>query len=154
MAECPPIKRTPRVQSQVVAYTFFICYKCINKYLVKRNYACTSKIYFYRLISLNKINKKWLNMVAKTQISHAFIRVNVVKNVNVHKLALVFGFNIKPIHSAVDLGNQSAAACEFFCIVCERLTIPVVRAWASPPAAQVVTCFAGRLSSLLKEQWL
>ena len=48
--------------------------------------------------------------------------------VNGHKLALVFGFNIKPIHPAVDLGNQSAAACEFFCIVCERLTIPIVQA--------------------------
>ena len=43
-------------------------------------------------------------------------------------LALVFGFNIKPIHSAVDMGNQSAAACEVVCIVCERLTIPIVRA--------------------------
>ena len=42
-------------------------------------------------------------------------------------LALVFGFNIKPIHSAVDMGNQSSAVCEF-CIVCERLTIPIVRA--------------------------
>ena len=47
---------------------------------------------------------------------------------NGHKLALVFGFNIKPIHFAVDLGNQSAAACEFICIVYERLTIPIVRA--------------------------
>ena len=43
-------------------------------------------------------------------------------------LALVFGFKIKPIHSAVDIGNQSSAACEHFCIVCERLTIPIVRA--------------------------
>ena len=42
--------------------------------------------------------------------------------------ALVFGFNIKPIHSAVDVGNQSTAACKYFCIVCERLTIPIVRA--------------------------
>ena len=42
-------------------------------------------------------------------------------------LALVFGFNIKLIHSAVDMGNQSSAACELFCIVCERLTIPIVR---------------------------
>ena len=25
---------------------------------------------------------------------------------NGHIIALVFGFNIKPIHSAVDLGNQ------------------------------------------------
>ena len=47
---------------------------------------------------------------------------------NGHKLALVFGFNIKLIHSAVDLGNQSAAACEFFCRVCERLMIPIVGA--------------------------
>ena len=45
---------------------------------------------------------------------------------NGHKLALVFGCNIKPIHSAVDLGNPSAASCEFFYIVCERLTIPIV----------------------------
>ena len=43
-------------------------------------------------------------------------------------LALVFGFNIKPIHSAVDMGNQSTAACELFCLVCERLPIPIVRA--------------------------
>ena len=38
-------------------------------------------------------------------------------------IALVFGFNIKPIHSAVDMGNESTAACELFCIVSERLTI-------------------------------
>ena len=31
--------------------------------------------------------------------------------------ALVFGFNIQSIHSAVDLGNQSAATCELFFIV-------------------------------------
>ena len=43
------------------------------------------------------------------------------------------------IQSAVDLGNQSVAACEFFCIVCERLTIPIVQAYALPPAA----CCAG-----------
>ena len=107
-------------------------------------------------------------MAAKTQISHAFIRITVVKNVsfyfigytthycqwdrhvcsgayliiiffgneagNGHKSALVFGFNIKPIHSAVDLGNQSAAACEFFCIVCERLTISLVQVKASQVA--------------------
>ena len=48
-------------------------------------------------------------------------------------LGLVFGFNIKPIHSAVDMGNQSPAACELFCIQCERLTIPIVRAYASLP---------------------
>ena len=42
-------------------------------------------------------------------------------------IALVFEFNIKLIHSAVDMGNQSSAACELFCIVCERLTIPIVR---------------------------
>ena len=50
-------------------------------------------------------------------------------------LALVFGFNIKLIHSAVEMGNQSTAACFF--VVCERLTIPIVRALASPPASQV-----------------
>ena len=57
-------------------------------------------------------------------------------------MALVFGFNIKPIHSAVYLENQSGAACDcdFFYIACEGLTIPIVRAKASPPA--------GRLSSL------
>ena len=49
-------------------------------------------------------------------------------------LALVLGLNIKSIHSAVDMGNQSTAACELFCIVYERLTIPIVRAFA--------TCFA------------
>ena len=43
-------------------------------------------------------------------------------------LALVFGFNIKAIHSTVDMENQSSAACEVFCIVFEKLTIPIVRA--------------------------
>ena len=43
-------------------------------------------------------------------------------------LALVFGFNIKSIHSAVDMGNQSTDTCELLCIVCERLTIPIVQA--------------------------
>ena len=42
--------------------------------------------------------------------------------------ALVFGFKIRPIHSAVDMGNQPSAACELFCIVFEKLTIPIVRA--------------------------
>ena len=43
-------------------------------------------------------------------------------------LSLVFGFNIKPIHSAVEMGNQSTAACELFCIVFERHMIPTVGA--------------------------
>ena len=34
-------------------------------------------------------------------------------------LVLVFGFNVKPIHSADDMGNESPAACELF-------TIPIV----------------------------
>ena len=37
-------------------------------------------------------------------------------------LALVYGFNIKPILSAIDMGNQSSAAYEF-CVVCERPTM-------------------------------
>ena len=52
-------------------------------------------------------------------------------------LALVFGFNIKPIHSAVDMGNQSPAACELYCILCERLTI------AYSTSLSFVTCEAG-----------
>ena len=56
-------------------------------------------------------------------------------------LALVFRFNIKPIHSAVDMGNQSSTACKLFCIVCERLTYSTSLSFA--------TCFAGRWSLLL-----
>ena len=43
-------------------------------------------------------------------------------------LVLVLGFNIRPVHSTVDMGNQSPAACKF-CIVCERLTIPIAQSF-------------------------
>ena len=55
---------------------------------------------------------------------------------NGHILAFVFGFNIKLIHSAVDLGNQSVAACESFCIVWYELKLRYLLCrWG--PASQV-----------------
>ena len=56
----------------------------------------------------------WLSMFAAERIgSSYFLETRLATR---RKLALVFGFNIKPIHSAIDLGNQSAA---------ERLTIHI-----------------------------
>ena len=66
---------------------------------------------------------EWLSMFAAERIySSYFLETRPMAPA---LLALVFGFNIKPIHSAVDMGNQSPAACELFCIACERLTIPI-----------------------------
>ena len=68
----------------------------------------------------------WLSMFAAERIWSSYF--SETRPMAPALLALVFGFNIKPTHSAVDMGNQSTTACELFCIVCERLTIPIVQA--------------------------
>ena len=75
----------------------------------------------------------WLSMFAAERIWSSHFGNQAGSG---HKLALVFGLNIKPIHSAVDLGNQSAAACKFFCMVCERHD-------TCSTSLSIVTCCAG-----------
>ena len=76
----------------------------------------------------------WLSMFAAERIWSSYF--SETRPMAPALLALVFGFNIKPTHSAVDMGNQSASACELFCIVCDTYSTSL----------SFATCFAGSRS--------